>query len=457
MKQVIYKEIELPDIEYPTVEPTIGKAEYEERITLLRDRASKRGIDTLIVYGDREHWANITFLTNYDPRFEETLLVLDKYQPPRLIVGNEGITFSQKCLVEMERVVYQEFSLMGQDRSNGKSLNAILGNAGVGKGKKVGVIDWKYFEGLNSDFLNTPSYIVDTIRNLTGTDPLNVTDLLMNPVDGLRIINSVDQLARFEFVAACVTDSVKKIMFGLSEGMNELEAFQLGQVNGLPYSCHPVFSAGPHAEHIDFPSSYKIRKGDPVIFGITGWGALSARAGFLVSDDSELAADARDYLEKLVIPYFRAIASWYETIGIGVTGGELFNAVHKNLEGEFTGIALNPGHYIHLEEWVHSPVFEGSEIEFKSGMALQADIIPVNHKRYFSINAEDGIALADEETRQQFSKRWPEGWSRIEKRRNFMQESLGITLKPEVLPFSNIQAYLPPFLFSPHKALAFKD
>ena len=36
----------------------------------------------------------------------------------------------------------------------------------------------------------------------------------------------------------------------------------------------------------------------------------------------------------------------------------------------------------------------------------------------------------------------------------FMGEELGIRLKPEVLPFSNIPAYLTPFILSPGRAMA---
>ena len=451
MGQIFFKEVQLPEIKCPEVEPVIGAAAYDARISSLRDLAAKKGIDTVIVYGDREHWANITFLTNYDPRFEETLLILREDEPPRLVVGNEGMSFSQKSPVNLERMLYQEFSLMGQDRSRGAGLADILESAGVHKAARVGVIDWKYFQGSISSYLNAPAYVVDTIRQVSGSEPVNATDLMMNPVDGLRVINDVDQLARFEFVAACVTDSMKRIQFGLREGMSEFEAFTNSAVNGLPYSCHPVLSAGPHAGNIDFPSSYRMKLGDPVIFGITGWGALSARAGFLVHGESELKPEARDYIEELVKPYFRAVASWYETVGIGVSGGDLFDAVHSHIGGEFAGIALNPGHYIHLEEWVHSPVYKGSQIRLRSGMALQADIIPVNNPRYFTSNAEDGIGLADAETRREFSEQWPEGWRRIQARREFVQEVLGINLKPEVLPFSNIQAYLAPFLLNPNR------
>jgi hypothetical protein len=34
-----------------------------------------------------------------------------------------------------------------------------------------------------------------------------------------------------------------------------------------------------------------------------------------------------------------------------------------------------------------------------------------------------------------------------------MTDALGIRLKPEVLPFSNIPAFLPPFLLNPRMAM----
>lgn len=57
-------------------------------------------------------------------------------------------------------------------------------------------------------------------------------------------------------------------------------------------------------------------------------GALNCRAGFLVAGEAELPDPVRDYVPKLVVPYFGAIAAWYETIGIGVTGGQLHAAIN---------------------------------------------------------------------------------------------------------------------------------
>ena len=134
-------------------------------------------------------------------------------------------------------------------------------------------------------------------------------------------------------------------------------------------------------------------------------------------------------------------------------GGELQAIVDRHLGDPFFGIFLNPGHQLHLDEWVNSPVFPGSSIELKSGMTLQCDIIPATGTDYFTTNIEDGLALADQSLRAEFAHAYPEAWTRIEARRTFMIETLGIDLHPDVLPFSNLAGYLPPFLLRPDQAM----
>jgi hypothetical protein len=114
---------------------------------------------------------------------------------------------------------------------------------------------------------------------------------------------------------------------------------------------------------------------------------------------------------------------------------------------------LNAGHQIHLDEWVNSPVAAGSTVELRSGMALQVDIIPATGTEYFTTNIEDGIALADQGLREAFEAAHPAAWARIQARCRFMRDALGIALQPDVLPFSNIPAYLPPFLLRPDHAM----
>jgi hypothetical protein len=216
-----------------------------------------------------------------------------------------------------------------------------------------------------------------------------------------------------------------------------------------------MLSAGKRAAYgLPSPRLDVIKRGDPITMAYGVHGALNARAGFLVEDAAELAPAIGDYIERLVAPYFAAVVDWYETIGIGVTGGALWTAVHDRIGDPFFGVTLNPGHLVHIDEWMHSPIFSGSDIKLKSGMALQVDIIPATGTDYFTTNIEDGIALADAALREEITARYPQAWSRIEARRAFMTDVLGIRLKPEVLPFSNIPAFLPPFWLSRNSAMA---
>lgn len=236
--------------------------------------------------------------------------------------------------------------------------------------------------------------------------------------------------------------------------MTEREAVRVLEWDGTPLSCHLMLTAGPRATlGLLSPSDRPIERGDrfTVAFGI--WGALNCRAGCVVADELELPEGIRDYVDRLVGPYFTAIAEWYGALHVGQTGGVLKEIVDRRLGDPFFGIFLNPGHQIHLDEWVSSPVAAGSTIELRSGMALQVDVIPATGTDYFSTNIEDGIALADESLRAEFAARYPAAWERIRARRRFMAEALGIELHPDVLPLSSIPAYLPPLLLSPQRAV----
>jgi hypothetical protein len=453
------KSVDLPEFGLPVAEPRVATATYHQRQQRLRKAMQSAGLDALVVYADREHNANLTWLCGYDPRFEEALLVFGLHEIPALLVGNEGWGYTELCPSPIRRILYQSLSLLGQDRSKSPSLHNIMASEGIRTGMTIGIAGWKYFsagEFDKPDFsFETPSYLVDTIRGLVGYEnTVNANALFMNPSDGLRIINEADQLAAFEFAACYTSTGLKNVLFGMKPGMTEYEAAMLMRVPGYPHAAHTMLSNGPRAAYgLPSPSANTLKEGAPFTMALSLWGALNARAGWLVRDASGLPEGVRDYLEKLAIPYFRAVAKWYSHIGIGVTGGELYDIIHDEIGDPFFGVHLNPGHYIHLDEWVSSPVFMGSDIRLKSGMAIQADVIPATGSAYHTSNIEDGIALADEALRFEMAEKYPETWARIQARRKFMEDEIGIRLKPEVLPFSNIPAYLPPYMLSPWDVL----
>jgi len=446
--------VDLPDFGAPGPRPDLPDARYAERLHALRTRAAGRGYDHLVVYADREHSANLSFLTGFAPRFEEALLVVGPDLPPAILVGNECRATAGAAPLPMRVELFQDFSLPNQPRDRSRPLREILAGEGIGHGSRVGVLGWKPFT--DRSLLEVPAYIADELRTLVGPSGLvdNANDLLVDPADGLRVINSVDQLAAFEHAATRTSIGVRALLEGLRPGMTEAEAVALLGWDGTPLSCHLMLTAGPRARFgLLSPSDRPIERGDPftVAFGI--WGALNCRAGWVAEGPDDLPAGVRDYVERLVAPYVEAVAEWYGALRIGVTGGELEAIIDRRLGDPFFGIFLNPGHQLHLDEWVSSPIWPGSPVELRSGMALQVDIIPATGTPWFTTNIEDGIGIADEGLRAAFADAYPEAWARIAARRAFMRDALGIDLHPDVVPFSSIPAWLPPFALRPDLAM----
>jgi hypothetical protein len=459
-RPVSLRAIDLPEFGISEEEPRLGGATYRSRLARARRRMAEAGLDRLLVWGDREHHANLAYLTGYDPRFEEALLILAPDGVPRLLVGLEGWAYATLCPIELERVLYQPFGLLGQPRDGLVPLETILAGSGIGAGTRIGVAGWKYRETGSAEeqaqWHDAPAYLIDLLRRMTGGERhvVNAGRIFADPATGLRAVNEVEQLAVFEHAACVTSTAMRDLIRGIRPGMTEYQAVQQMRLNGMPLSVHLMLSSGPRAAvGLGSPSSRRLVRGEYVSAAYGVWGALNARGGFLAAGPEDLAPGIRDYVAKLVAPYFAAVVEWYETLAIGLAAGRLHEIVQRHLGDPFFGIGLNPGHLIHLEEWLSSPVQPGSEIPLASGMALQCDIIPATGTAYMSTNIEDGVALADTALREAFAADYPEAWRRIEARRAFMTSRLGIRLAPEVLPFSNIPAWLPPFLLSPGLAM----
>ena len=447
-------EIAPPDCGMPATEPLLPASVYVDRLERLRSAMEARGYDHIVVWGDREHSANIAYLTGFDPRFEEAVLIVGATGTPAILLGNECYDVAEAAPLSMRRVRFQDLSLPGQPRDASRPLPETLRDEGIGQGSRVGVVGWKTYS--SRETIEAPAFLVDQLRLSSGPAGLveNATDLLINAADGLRVINEVEQLAAFEWAACQTSYGVGRVLTGMQPGMTERDAARLLHWNGAPLSCHLMLTAGPRARYgLLSPGDRPIERGDPftIAFGI--WGALNCRAGFVVEDAAELPDGTHDYVERLVAPYFEAVAEWYGALHVGQRGGELQAIVDRRLGDPFFGISLNPGHQLHLDEWVNSPVFPGSTVELRSGMALQCDIIPATGTPYFTTNIEDGVALADESLRAAFSAAYPDAWQRVQARRRFMTETLGIDLHPDVLPFSSLAAHLPPFLLRSDRAM----
>lgn len=455
------KQITLPDFGgADAAMPAIPTTEYEQRLHAVRERMERENVDVLVVYGDREHFANLAFLTGFDPRFEEALLVLTKTGQRRLLVGNECQGYLPDPALGCEVELFQEFSLPGQPRDQSRPLRTLLSESGIGVGSRVGCVGWKYYDERlipgGDSASDAPSYLVDLLRDLTGRRELvrNVTRWFTHPEHGLRVINAPDQIALMEYASLHTSLAVRDSLRHLQPGVRECDLPLHATRSGLPNSCHPMVSFGDKVRRgLSSPSQRKAQLGDSFTLALGSWGALTCRAGVVAASERDLAADLAGFYPRFAANYFDVVVTWYEHLKVGAVAGELYAAVHAFRNPDLMDFAVNPGHLIHLDEWLHSPFQPGSRSELRSGMALQMDIIPVSRGPFCYVNAEDGVVLADDHLRTEIARSHPEAWKRLESRRRFMTDQLGINLDPSVLPLSNIPGWLCPFALAPNHTL----
>lgn len=414
-----------------------------------------RKLDALVVYADREHFATLHYLTSYDPRFEEALLVILPTGKPTLLIGNEGWNYSRMSRIQVKRELHQTFSLLGQPRDKVRPLASVLKQAGLDGCRKVGLTGWKYFTAAEFDnpqtVLDVPCFIADSVRAAAGAGVqlTNQNELFMGPEDGLRQINEPEQLAEYEWIATLNSQSMLDGMRRLRPGMTEMECFAAMPYKGLPFSCHIVVSSGPNTRvyGLRSPTERRVEKGDAYFTSMSLQGANTCRFGWMAGAAEDLPAPVRQYEKQAATPYFHALSNWYETLKVGTTGDQLHHAAADVLQPLGFTLGLNCGHQIAMDEWTHSPVAHGSQLKVRSGMYFQADFFAIlpDHPMHGAF-CEDGVAVADASLRRQLQKQYPDMWQRIQVRRKFMIEQLGIRLHDDVLPLSNFPAMITPYM-----------
>jgi len=454
-------QVDLPSFGCDAGRPGIPVAVHEARLQAAAERMGRARLDGLVVYGDREHFANLAYLTGFDPRFEEALLLLNADGGRRLIVGNECMGYLPDAALACDVERFQEFSLPGQPRDQSRPLGQILSDFGIGAGRRIGCVGWKCFSSDRvpggPEAIDLPSFLVDLLRELTGGPDrvVNATGLFMGLADGLRLTCEPEQIADFEYASAITSQAVLAVLRHLDEGVEEADLEKHLDSAGLPLSCHRMIGFGDKARRgLASPSNRRAHLGDPFTVGFGVTGSLTCRAGCVARGPSDLPAETRDVFPRLAANYFDVVAAWYEHVRVGATGGEVFAAAESRRDASLYDFAVNPGHCMHLDEWVHSPFSPGSSVELRSGMALQMDIIPVSKGPFCYVNAEDGLVLADEPLRQVLRDRFGGLWRRVQARRAFMGDALGIVLDESVLPLSNAPAYLPPYAMRTDHVLA---
>lgn len=446
-------EINYPDFGQATEPPVFSLADYQPRVAALRERMREASLTHLLVYADREHCANLAWLTGFDPRFEEALLILRADASPLIIVGNECESYLPISPLfvakELRHEVYQPFSLPDQPRETSRSIGEIFAGESIRRGATVGCAGWKTYASPVE--IDLPAYLVDAVRAL-GAQTVNAAAFFIDAARGLRTLATPREIALFEYTNGLASEGMKRVLFGLTLGETDRQSLAKAGFDGFPQSCHWTCKTGPGRVSLSSPRGQKVALGYPFSANIAYWGANCCRSSWVAKGPEDMPAAARDYVENFAGPYFAAMAEWFSMLEVGTPGGELEALIARRLPYDQFGIFLNSGHLIHYDEWTSSPIYPGSQIPLESGMVLQSDVIPAS-RTYSSTRLEDTFVIADLDLRLALRAEFPEVASRCDHRRAFMMGNLGIELPDEVLPLSNLCGIAPPYLLRPNLVL----
>lgn len=452
-----FREVPKPDWKGELTPVFLEDETMKLRREKILERMKAENLECVVVYEDLEHGGNFEYLTGFLTRFEEALLVLHQDGQAYLILGNENMKMAAYSRLTAQAIHAPQFSLPNQPMEGKMSVKELLYRAGFRKGLRTGVCGWKLFSGAEEALFDVPSYIVDSIREVTGGCMRNCTGLWISPDGGARTVNNANEIVHYEFGSALSGRCVEEAIDYCDVGKSEMEIGHYLGALGQKHNVISICSTGERFEKANlYPTGKKVKLGDKVSLTTGFCGGLTSRAGYAVEDASELPEEISDYLEKVAKPYYGAVAAWLEHIHIGMKGGELYGIIERVIPKDVYHWSLNPGHLCAEEEWLSSPLFEGSDITLKSGMIMQIDIIP-SVKGYGGTGAENGIALADEKLRREICDKYPSVWERIAKRRQYLEKVLHLSLHPEVLPLSDDVAYYRPFFLDKKRALIIEE
>lgn len=467
MRSYLYEYAKLQDVVPPEEDSLLEKVQLtddtvNQRFKKTLDAMTNSNLDVIVIYADLEHGSNFEYLSGFLPRFEEALLVLHRSGDLFYLLGNENMKLAPHALLKGTALQVPIFSLPNQPMHEDQPLSNLLIQAGIESHHNVGLVGWKLFTGKSNETtasksacFDVPHFIVSALESVTSTGTLmNATHLFIGN-NGIRRLNNANEIVHYAHGAQLASKAILQGLDSIALGKTEMTVASALDLYGQPKSVVAVAATGQRFERANlYPSSKTLRLADPFSMTIGYKGGLQSRSGYLCESESQLPPQCRDYLERVVKPYFTAVTAWIETIAIGMTGNAMYQLVESVLPQSSFGWCLNPGHLIATEEWMSSPIFPQSEEILSSGMMLQIDIIP-SVPGYAGSSVECGVALADESLKRELSENYPEFYSQCIKRKHYLKESLGIQISEDVLVLSNAALYLRPLLLNKMQAMTY--
>ena len=457
---ITYREVTHPEIFTDYIPVDLDDETMSLHLNNVLLSMERMRIDSLVIYADREHGANFAYLTGFEPRFEEALLIIHADTKIVFVLGNENLKMAEHSRIKGMLVHAPHFSLPYQPMAPHHSLEEILKESGISDNTTIGCVGWKHFTSLienNAQLFDIPYFIVDAIKRINRNGYIfNASRIFLDSTFGIRNFHNANEIAHFEANAGLASSAVSNALDAIIPGITEIDIADKMNTHGAPLSITTIVSSGTRFTNaMVFPRNKKIQLGEKFSVTLGLRGGSSSRSGYVARNADDIPQSERSYLDMVVKPYYQVLVTLYENFCIGCRCASLYETIETIFPKDMYGWKLNPGHFTDDCEWSSSPMYENSSAIIQSGMMIQMDIIP-NVRGFAGVSAEDGVAIADDALRNELAAKYPSTWNRINTRRNYMKNILGINIGDDLLPLSDICGYLRPFVLNHDFAMTAK-
>jgi Xaa-Pro aminopeptidase len=371
----------------------IPDIEFIERNKELQKKMDENDIDILFIYGDDFHPANIRYLVDFWPSFENVLLVLPK-EGEITIAGSPEIELYKKDAARIGNIVnVAEFIIEGEEAPDVEtmSLKEIVFN--YLKGEKA------YSFGLiGSDYI--PLGIYKLILSSIGEDTVKNYSDLLEGVSGLRAVKSKAEITMIKKAYQLAESGMDKALDIITDGITEYEiAAEIEYImrkNGAEgFAFDTMVASGRRSNTVVGRATDKIiSKGDLVMVSAgaryQGYASSIGRPVYIGIPGKELkrflslGVKAADISQEFLIT--GGIASKVDTEAREFIKNQGFGRYHL----------YSVGHGLGLHEVEEPFCTPSTNYELVKGNVISIDVGIFGHPEFGGYRYEDGFYLDSE-------------------------------------------------------------
>ncbi|MBQ7651547.1 MAG: aminopeptidase P family protein [Victivallales bacterium] len=245
--------------------PNIPTEEYYERIAKFQARIKAAGLDACLVHGTESDFANVRYLTEYWPTFEQGGVFVPAQGEAVLLVGPESEKYGLGRGVLKNVRMLLNYRESAEPDYPGINLATYADVAKLALGrkklKKLGIVGTAIITKPTLDAL---------AEQLPGVE-IVVADDVFRP---LRWIKSENELACHRAAFAVAEKAIQAILNEMKPGMTELQVLSIAQreiyANGGDYEGHSLYCFGGDrtSNGISRPTYAKLKKNEIIQLNI---------------------------------------------------------------------------------------------------------------------------------------------------------------------------------------------